>query len=300
MRKSILFCILVHDSPRQTMRLLRAIYNTTDHFVIHVDQSAHPAYKNVLQAVRDAFPRIHVISNHICTWGGYSLVAAEIDMIRTGLELHGGWTHAMFLSGTHLPVWPMAMIRGWLVEGLSFMTWDEIPRTTERPERAWTAGIWDRFNWYYDEVTGVGLRQGELAGPPPFLYAKGEQWVVLARNHAEYAVRPGLDPVRQRLARTAVPDEAFFQSVLLNSDYRDRIRQEKTTVAIWGDGGGHPRVLDLPGYINYGKGAGAPFIRKIAEILGDEAEVERAINRMIGPVEVPGFRQSVYNHYFRK
>jgi hypothetical protein len=106
--------------------------------------------------------------------------------------------------------------------------------------------------------------------------------------------------VRQRLARTAVPDEAFFQSVLLNSDYRDRIRQEKTTVAIWGDGGGHPRVLDLPGYINYGKGAGAPFIRKIAEILGDEAEVERAINRMIGPVEVPGFRQSVYNHYFRK
>ncbi len=228
MSAPILYCILTHAFPRQTLRLLRAIYNETDLFVIHVDRSATPDYIDLIRSRAAPFLNIHVISNHVCSWGGFSLVATEIDMLKTGFAVETTpWTHAVFLSGTHLPAWPREKIRAWLVEDESCINWFEFPQTETCPEDKWGMAIWSRFNWYYEEEPGTGMKKIERAPPLGFIYGTGSQWVALARAHAGFALRPESDLIRTRLATTDVADEAYFQTILANSSYRDQRAPQK-------------------------------------------------------------------------
>ena len=154
MNKSILYCLLLHDNPRQTLRLLRAIYNRFDQFVLHVDRAAATDYVLLLAAISEAYPNISVLSKRACSWGGFSLVQAEMDMLKAGLQNGHPWTHAVLLSGTHLPAWPIARLRNWLVEGTSFMSWYEFPHREVRPDHPWAGSVWDRFGWSYQEEPG--------------------------------------------------------------------------------------------------------------------------------------------------
>ncbi len=294
MNKTILYCLLLHDNPRQTLRLLRAIYNRDDQFVLHVDRSAALDYVLLVTAISEAYPNITMLSNRVCSWGGFSLVEAEMDMLAAGLQSNRPWTHAAILSGTHLPAWPLNKFRDWLMKGSSCMSWYEFPHREVRPDHIWAGSVWDRFGWSYEEVPGIGMRRVASDMPPDFMYALGSQWVILARDHAAYALGSETAAIRDRLARTDIADSAFFQSILCNSPLRDRCDRKKNSTAVhWVEGEAHPRTFDLDEYAAFAKMSHSPFVRKIRENLGDETIVDETIQSLIGEVEEPHFREQV-------
>ncbi len=276
----VLYCLLLHAGPRQIARLFTSLYNRTDIFVLHLDCGAGEDCRRLAARFAATFANVQLISTRACCWGGFSIVEATQDLLRLGLLSDARWQHAVLLSGTHLPLWPLPRIRAWLRPGLSVFEATVLRSDAENDPRGatWNRQMWKRVLWDYEEVPGARARRVREAPPPPFAYALGSQWVVLARHHAAYATRTGPDPIRDRLASTEVADEAFYPTVLLNSPMRDERIDATSTFSVWSDGRSHPETLGLDEYRRHAASGKVPFIRKMAEDLGDEREAQAAVD----------------------
>jgi hypothetical protein len=291
MSNSILYCILAHDSPLQTLRLFRFIYNSQDFFVIHVDKSAEAAYLSTIEKLASLYDNVSFLSEYKCGWGGFSLVRAMKRMLLYGLDRHPFWSHAVFLSGTHLPLLSPTRIRSKLSGGKSYFTWNIINNL--KSDGKWLRDIWDRIEWRFEEREDGRMERKELLGRPEFAYVSGSQWTVLASNHAEFTLRQQGTAIEARLACSNVADESYFQTLLYNSPHWPDCVWMDSTAVFWTPGAWSPRILDLAGYLDVAREAKTFFVRKIAEDLGDEGEVLRAIDDVIGSVECPDLPRRV-------
>ncbi|MDR3450051.1 MAG: beta-1,6-N-acetylglucosaminyltransferase [Alphaproteobacteria bacterium] len=293
MEKRILFCILVHDSPQQTLRLMRTIYNTHDYFNIHVDKKADEGYRDLLDALSRACPNVTVVSNELCGWGGFSLVRSSNALLKLGLEAHADWTHAFLLSATHLPLIPVATIRAALTAGKSYFKWHEIRDAVPAPQDQWLKSILDRIEWSFDETDEGKMVKGDWLGRPDFSYFVGSQWVALARDHVGYVLDAADGAIAQRLAHSNVADEAYYQTLLKNSVWSDDCWGKESTQVFWSAGAWSPKILTLEDYRKLAATPRAWFTRKFNDDLGDEAEVVAAIDEIAGPVEWPDLPERV-------
>jgi hypothetical protein len=283
---NMLYCILTHGSPRQTGRLLRAIYTRDDRFVIHIDQGAEPDYRIYVVMLAQALPNVHVISTRRCSWGGFSLIEATLDMLRLGLAADRGWDYAILLSATHLPVWPRSRFVQWLPKGRSVMLWADVPSAGDP---GWASQFADRIELEYEEEPGVGMRPVRHLGRPPFIYCKGGQWNILTRAHVRYVLEEADPAIVDRLRRSAVADEAYFQTVLRNSPVFGECWWNRSTAVIWPPGAPRPATLGLREYAEAAPSARVPFIRKIAEDLADESEAASVIDSIQARPADPDF-----------
>lgn len=112
----------------------------------------------------------------------------------------------------------------------------------------------------------------------------GAQWFALKRAHTEY-IRQFLESNNAYVRffrRTYVPDEHFFQSILLNSRYRNEITPRSLTYADWRAwSGSGPRILTSDDYEDL-KNSACLFARKFDTAV--EASVLDRIDReLLGP-----------------
>jgi hypothetical protein len=80
----ILYLILTHAKPEQTIRLVSALEETGHTFVIHVDAkpSSQPTFEALL-AHYESHPLVHVIPERVSVnWGGFSVVQATLNSIK--------------------------------------------------------------------------------------------------------------------------------------------------------------------------------------------------------------------------
>ncbi len=222
---------------------------------------------------------IHVISDYICAWGGYSLIQATLSMIKLGFCLEKNWSHALVISGSHLPLWPRDRIRSWLVDDFSLMNWCEFPDSSVRPD-GWGGSIWDRYSWRYDEIPGQGMQRTYPVHSFGFVYATGSQWVSLSRSHAKYILSDECTDLKEKLSHTNVSDEAFFQTLLCNSSFSEQVIRKNSTYVVW-DGKDSPRIFNIDEYVEASKNDIAPFARKFPDDLGDENEIFCILNSVI-------------------
>jgi hypothetical protein len=89
----------------------------------------------------------------------------------------------------------------------------------------------------------LGLRRSTPSG---FTFYLGSQWWALSRACAEYML--DFTEKRRDIVRfyrhSHVPDEGFFQTVVMNSPLRDAVVNDNLRFIEW-DGGFNPRVVDL-------------------------------------------------------
>ncbi|MDE1149443.1 MAG: beta-1,6-N-acetylglucosaminyltransferase [Azospirillaceae bacterium] len=257
----------MHAELQQLGRLLRTLYNEDDYFIIHIDRRAKSSTLIGVSHLVESLKNVSVISTRTCSWGGVSLVDATLDMMALGLRLHPVWSHAVILSATHLPVQTAEQIRRWAPAGKSILSWDRISGA-DCPK--WLAGTYDRIEWEYVEIPGAGMRKADKLGPVEFSYFKGSQWCTIARPHVEFVVENMHSAIATRLRKSNMADEAFFQTMLLNSPHAASCAQGDSTAAKWVSGASRPAMLSLDELTEMSKTTKKPFIRKVAENLGDE------------------------------
>lgn len=90
----------------------------------------------------------------------------------------------------------------------------------------------------------LGIRQPRIKEP---LYA-GNTYCSLTDEAVSYILSQGRT-LRRRLRYTLIPEEVFFQTMLLNSPLRDKVDGNCLRLIIWpGDGGSSPKTLDESDY----------------------------------------------------
>jgi hypothetical protein len=255
---TVAYLIRAHQAPAQLERLVRRLNTHRSRFYVHINRRTDDAVYNEMVERLHHVERVNWLPRVSCYWGGFSLVQATLEGVRAVSEGHTMPDHVVLLSGQDYPLRPAAQIEAFLEEqkGKNFLSYWALPAEEWASER----GGLDRVRWMYLERVRVkpnspGDRPLRLPiprrFPPGFRPFGGMAFWALTGEAVAYVGRfVRENPAVTRFFRfVKMPDELFFQTVLMNSPLRDTVENENTHYLDWSTPGAHPATLgkaDLP------------------------------------------------------
>jgi hypothetical protein len=219
----VAYIVLAHTAPGQLSRLVDRLDGTHASFLIHVDKRA-AIYERVHGALarNERVTFLPRVTSRLATFG---LVAPPLDALSTLFRRQDPFDYAILLSGQDYPIKPQHALLGRLVEeasacflhafpidDLDLSEWP--PQATFRYEH-WHTHVGDR-GW------SIPMRRRVPGGRRPF---GGSMFWAIPRDAAAYV----LDTLEREpnllrfFKHTHVPEEMFFQTILMNSPFRERV-----------------------------------------------------------------------------
>lgn len=220
----LVFLILAHDRPEQTLELARALVAAASDgiAVIHYDARSPAAELVRLEAAAAGEPRIRLVAERVaCRWGSFGLVEAPLNALRQ-IEAEGiDPAYVILLSGACLPCRPVAALERYLAEnaGREFI---------EVADASWVGNGWRHERWKYrfwfDHKTQhtaewLSFQLQRLFGlarrfPKGLTPRFGSQWWALTWDTCRAMLLDiDRDPARLEFFRTVwIPDEMVIQT----------------------------------------------------------------------------------------
>lgn len=246
----IAYLVLAHDNPVHLKRLVKRLAAPGAAFYVHVDA------KSNLDAFTHLGPEVSLCKRRInCGWGDISLVEATLELMKDAALEPRGFDYFVLLSGACYPLHTPDHIENFLAcnRGTEFIETFALPNVTyhkplERITRFWIrkGKPLARLRWplqrFLNKVLPLRDYDKALGGGEP---VTGSQWWCLTGE----AVRHVLDvtanqPAFYRFCKFVdCPDEFYFQFILWNSRFREKI-SHSLTFTHWVAGKTGPELLD--------------------------------------------------------
>jgi core-2/I-Branching enzyme len=247
------YLIRAHTAPDQLARLVRRLDEGDVRFYVHVNRRTDEETFTAMQGGLRGRDNVVWLPRVSCYWGGYSLLQATLVGIEGILASRDLPDHAFLLSGQDYPLRPPREIEAFLEARRG----RNVLHHFSLPAEEWAAegGGFNRLRYPYFERIRYNTRLLRLPFPrrfPPGLKLYGGMgfWALtgdaLATVMRFVAERPD---VLRFLRRTKMPDEIFFQTVLLNGPLAETVENEIVHYIDWSAGSAHPATLgvgDLP------------------------------------------------------
>ena len=260
--------VLAHRAPEQLAVLLSALRHPQVRVYVHVDRRT--SLQPFAEALEAAEPRDVVqLPRHYGRWGGIGIVDAALSGLAQGIA--DGCDYFVLLSGQDFPLRPMGEIvefvreagsrsyiehfalpaPHWRFDGrdrTDFYTYDLLGRRETCIPRGEDVSFLNRKGLLLNELLRMRTAFKPTRRFPPYVRPfGGSQWWNLSHAAADYVLRfvhehPGY---RRYHEHTILPDEVFFQSILLGTEFigRQEVVNDAQRFAIWPDGASHPRTL---------------------------------------------------------
>jgi hypothetical protein len=218
----IAYVVSAYKNPDHLARLIRRLHTGSGtSFLVHVDRKTDDAtFRAMLAGVAD-LEGIRFLPRHACHWGDFGHVRASLKGIRELAHRADEPDYVILLSGQDYPIKSNTFIRDFLerAEGRSFFL--HFPLPTEN----WSRGGLDRFRDWHIRYRGLHLRLPLRRRLPDGLRPWGGSayWIV-----SRSALRTIVDfleanPGYERFFKHVdIPDELFFQTILLNGPEAER------------------------------------------------------------------------------
>lgn len=250
----ICYVILAHTLPHQVVRLVERLQSPSALFLVHIDAKATGDVVDPIMLSLERMANVRFLRRYVCHWGEFGLVAASLEGIRTIVEERLPCDQAVLLSGQDFPIksndeiadvlgragdwshlgWFPLPYDGWVHGGLNRIDRWHVRGGDRRVELP-PAAVADRFG---------RPRRRFLPGLQP--YGGPMHWSLSAEAltyvHAYVRQHPAF--VRF-FRRTLIPDELFFQTLLMNSPLAERVINEELHHIEWSQGADHPDVLTV-------------------------------------------------------
>jgi hypothetical protein len=274
---SVAYIVSAYRNLGQLERLVRRLRTDQSFVAIHVDRkTADDDYEAVVHALSE-LPNVHFLSRHVCHWGGFGHVQATLKGIDALLRREIGFDHLVLLTGQDYPIKSNDSIERFFGEnlGTSFMAHSALPSQWWSPR-----GGLDRIEHWHLRWYGRHLRlpwkRGFPAGLRPF--GGGAYWC-LSRESVEYVAefsraRP---EVLEFFKHVDIPDEIFFQTVVMNSDLAKSVVNDNLRYIDW-TRGSRPAILETRDFERL-RGSPKLFARKFD--VSHDAEVLDLIDRRL-------------------
>jgi hypothetical protein len=226
---TIAYFILVHRLPEQFKRLFKAIYHPENHYLIHIDKKTDIQTRKNIQTFLTGHKNTHLLESSNVTWGGYSMIQAELDGMKHLLGLNQTWDFFINLSGQDYPLKSQNIIRNFLTKNRQSNYIKVINQAKERPETM------NRIEHHFTE-TSIGFQETKtkrkyLQNTVPYI---GGQWMILTRSCCEFICNSGESKKFEEFYKnTLIADESFFQTVLMNTSFKEKIINNDKRAIVW-------------------------------------------------------------------
>ena len=270
----IAYIILAHKDFQQLYRLVLRLNDSHASFIICVDKKTDEAEYLKVVASLSRLKNIHFIKNRPKVHHYYfSMVQATIQCIEELFQKNVSFAYAFLLSGQHYPIKTNQEIINFLQknQGKEFINYFPLPSDVHWQDQR---GGLDRIErWHFLLISkwwhiypgklvrrvSANLRSRFMVMPRlvgKFLFKRtfpagfqpygGSQWWCLSRECLEFI----LEFVRNNkkfvdfFRYTLVPDEMFFQAIILNSHYKSKLVNDCLVHTKWTvEKRSHPMVM---------------------------------------------------------
>lgn len=264
----IAYMILVHRFPEQFKRLFKSIYGPDNCYLIHIDKKADSSIHKELRTFLKPYSNVFIFKSQNVIWGGYSMVQAELDGMNFLLNTEIDWDYFINLSGQDFPLRSQKMIREFLShnKGRSFLKIAN--QKKKRPDTM------NRIDYYFEETEGKvsqqKFRRKYLDKVTPYI---GGQWMMLTRDCCSFICNSTeVKKFEDYYKNTLIADEAFFQTVLMNTSYRGILIDDDRRAIVWipdGDIKLRPKTFTISDYLFLSMSDGL-FARKFDDTVDDD------------------------------
>ncbi|MDM1550508.1 beta-1,6-N-acetylglucosaminyltransferase [Empedobacter falsenii] len=226
---NIAYFIMVHRLPNQFKRLFKAIYDPENYYLIHIDNKSTDIIKNDINNFLKHFPNVFIMKSKNVIWGGYSMVQAELDGMKYLLELNIKWDYFINLSGQDYPLKSQNIIRQFLTEnkGKNYLKFSI--QNIYRPETM--NRIENHFKEMDDSISPLTYKRDYMRNTVPYI---GGQWMILTRDCCRFICNnKEVKKFEDYYLNTLIPDESFFQTVLMNTSFEGVLINDDKRAIIW-------------------------------------------------------------------
>jgi hypothetical protein len=266
----IAYIVSAYKYPCQLIRLIHALNTPNAIFMVHVDKKTHfNDYRAMVDGV-DTLPNVTFLRRHKCFWGEFDHVLATLRGIESLIENSVDCDYVILLTGQDYPIKPPVHIERYLDlhRGKEFIEYRPItfnrqarrgaPTPDERVafyienrhlrvlgRHFWVPRATTPFEWsakrFFDIIARVVINGEFPRGYQPFA---GSSYWCLTRECVTYLnafVREHPDFVAF-FKHLFIPDEMFFQTIILNSPFKNKVVNENLRCIDWSRSGSNPRI----------------------------------------------------------
>ncbi|WP_316749130.1 beta-1,6-N-acetylglucosaminyltransferase [Pedobacter gandavensis] len=239
--------ILTYTNPQQTERMIRMMYHENFDFYIHVDKKFDINPHLFLKAL----PNVYFINNRVdVKWAGFSTVIATFECIKEIVGTGICYQFINFLSGQDYPLKSPEKLNTFFREnvGKEFLSYRDF-------KNDWKEGLIRMENYFLSSYSFPGKHRLErvinkimpVRKLPHNLhpYGKSMFWM-LSPEVAMYVVNKVEKDkkLRQFFSFSWASDEFVFQTMILNSKYKDKVVNNNYRYIDWSAGGANPKILN--------------------------------------------------------
>ncbi|MCH8555772.1 MAG: beta-1,6-N-acetylglucosaminyltransferase [Schleiferiaceae bacterium] len=225
------YLILAHSNYAFLDLLIAELDKENVKFYVHVDKKAKALFhsdKSNVHILRKRYPVF---------WGGFGMVRATLELLQTSL-LDDVNTHTRYvlISGADYPIRPTPFMEEVLREEWEYINISPAPlphkpmsrfqyfhfecdKQNKRSIKRWVFFLFEKL-----------LMKIDVKRKIPFKIYVGSQWFALTKNcvtHILQQVQANPDYVRF-FKYSNIPDEAFFQTIIGNSEFLDKTKSNIT------------------------------------------------------------------------
>ncbi len=265
----IVYCILPHKEPERVIRLINRLQTPSDHIYVHLgtDIGKEKIADWTRLITRNCKNKnVKIVSEFFCSWGSFGIVDAMLSAMR--YYENANYDYFINLSGECYPLKPSEIIKKEL--HLQTSAFIEVFRM---PFCGWLPfGGMERIQnrWYftqrvrYPNVSLFSIPRLRKKLPNDLEPFGGSAWFCLPKQIVNYVtayIKQNPD-VRRFFSHVLIPDEIFFQTILMNSPFRTRIENDNKRYIDWTAADPrHPKILKTEDFEKL-KNSGKLFARK--------------------------------------
>jgi len=248
------YIISAYKYPEQLIRLILRLTSDKATFFVHVDKKTCSEVHEQMVNGTKHLPNVYFLKRYRCDWGDFGHVRATMEGIHETIQRKISFDYAILLTGQDYPIKTIDQIEAFLQQhnGKSFMAHFPLPSDQ------WENGGLERVtNWHvrmfhrhyvFPKKGAVFIKRKFPKGFQPF---GGSSYWCLTRDCIEYIYR--FIQMNSRFVGffryVDVPDEIFFQTILMNSPFAGSIVSDDCRYIEWKDpNSGSPSILDIGDY----------------------------------------------------
>jgi len=238
----IAFIVLCHKNPSQINALIDFLTGNNSDFYIHIDK------KSQIKEEINKADNIKILDGSMrvdIKWGQSSMVEATFNAIETIIKSENEYDYVWLISGQDFPIKPRDYIIEYLErnKGANFIevikNINTHQRYLKRTSLYYPKWIVNNKTWikiikrFYIEITGgynrTFIKRKNTTGMEFYF---GSQWWALTYDFIKYAFEfYKANPEKiQYFENTIIPDESLFQTIIMNSKYKDSVIDSLTHI----------------------------------------------------------------------
>lgn len=233
------YVISAFKLPRDLIRLSKRLAADGEPVVVHVDARTPARVYEEMTRGLEALPNVHFVERHRSPYASYGHVRATLKGLEHLSRRGEPYDFVVLLTGQDYPIKPLAETRASLEPARSQTFMQHFPL----PEPSWhRGGQWRLERWHFNTPHGLHAVKRRWLRPLvmqelPYGLAPhgGSSYWTMSRHHADY-VLDFLEshPLYTRyFRRVGIPDEIFFQTILMNSPHASEVVNDSQRYVDW-------------------------------------------------------------------